>query len=83
MKNTAGVQSEEFEEVKIAASNPETMEEEIIKEHLQQNKVYDAETELDLIKTLLQALITTKKEGETLTDFQERVIQEMDKILNL
>ncbi|MEK6940106.1 MAG: exonuclease SbcCD subunit D [Nanoarchaeota archaeon] len=83
MKNTAGLQSEEFEEIKISASNPETMEEEIIKEHLQQNKLYNAETELLLTKTLLNALTTTKKEGETLSDFQERVIQDMSRILQL
>lgn len=83
MKNTSGLQSEEFEEIKIAASNPEIMEEEIIKEHLQQNKLYDHETEFLLTKTLLSALTTTKKEGETITDFQERIIQEISKILNL
>ena len=83
MKNTAGLQSEEFEEIKISASNPELMEEEIIKEHLQQNKLYGAETELFLTKTLLNALTTTKKEGETLSDFQERVIQEINRTLNL
>ena len=83
MKNTYSLQSEGFEEIKIAASNPEMMEEEIIKEHLQQNKLYGAETELFLTKTLLSALTTTKKEGETLTDFQERVVQEISKILNL
>ena len=83
MKNTAGLQSEEFEEIKISASNPETMEEEIIAEHLQQTKLYDAETELSLTKNLLKALTTTKREGETATDFQERVTQEISKILNL
>ena len=82
MKNAVGLQSEEFEEIKISASNPETMEEEIIKEHLQQNKLYDTETELSLTKNLLSALTTTKKEGETVSDFQERIIQEIDKLLH-
>lgn len=83
MKNTLAVQSEEFEEIKTAASNPETMEEEIIKEHLQQQKVFDSETEFFLTKQLLSALVATKKEGETLTDFQEKIIEEINKILNL
>ena len=82
MKNTAGLQSEEFEEIKISATNPETMEEEIIKEHLQQNKLYDSETELFLTKDLLNILTTIKKEGETSSDFQERIIQEMEKLLH-
>ena len=81
MKNTAGLQSEEFEEIKTSAADPETMEEEIIKEHLQQNKLYDIETELSLTKNLLNALTTTKKEGETVSDFQERIIQEMERLL--
>jgi hypothetical protein len=59
------------------------MEEEIIKEHLQQQKVFDQETELFLTKHLLNILTTTKKEGETLSDFQEKVVQEISKILNL
>ena len=83
MKNTSGLQSEEFEEIKISATNPETMEEEIIKEHLQQKKLYNPETELFITKNLLQILTTSKKEGETLSDFQERVIQEINKILNV
>lgn len=83
MKNTISLRSEEFEEIKTSASNPETMEEEIIKEHLQQTKIYSAETEFLLTKNLLSALTTSKKEGETLTDFQERVIQEITKVLNL
>ncbi len=81
MKNTAGLQSEEFEEIKISAGNPETMEEEIIKEHLQQHKLFNPETEMHITKTLLQTLNTVKKEGETVTDFQEKIIQEVEKIL--
>ncbi len=83
MKNTANLQSEAFEEIKIAASDPESMEEEIIKEHLQQNKTFDRETELHLAKSLLHALNTSKKEGETVSDFQERIIQEISKIVNV
>ena len=83
MKNTAGLQSEEFEEIKTSASDPETMEEEIIKEHLQQKKLYAPETELFITKNILHILTTSKKEGENNSDFQERVIQEINKTLNL
>ena len=82
MKNTAGLQSEEFEEIKTSASDPETMEEEIIKEHLQQKKLYSPETEMLITTNLLHILTTSKKEGENHSDFQERVIQEISKILN-
>ena len=83
LKNTSQLQAESFEEIKIKAENPETIEEELIKEHLQQMRTFDRETELQLTKSLLTALNTTKKEGETMTDFQGRVEGDMDKILQL
>lgn len=83
MKNTAQLASEDFEEIKISQSTPENVEEEIIKEHLQQVKLFDKETELHLTKSLLNSLNTTKKEGETVTDFQKRIEGEAGKLLNL
>jgi DNA repair protein SbcD/Mre11 len=83
MKNTAKLNSEEFEEIKISQSNPENVEEEIIKEHLQQIKLFDTNTELTLTKSLLNVLNTSKKEGETLTDFNFRVGEEINKLLNI
>ncbi len=83
MKNTAQLQSPQFEEIKIASSNQEALEEELIREHLQQNTLFSAEKEYHLTKTLLAVLNTTKKEGETVNDFQVRVEQEIDKLLNL
>jgi DNA repair protein SbcD/Mre11 len=80
MRNTVKLHTEEFEEVKIVAS-PEEVEERVIKEHLQQVKMFDKETEFALTKSLLQALTTTKQDGETVHDFQERVLQEMDNLL--
>jgi len=81
MKNTAGLQSEEFEEIKIRQADPENVEELVIKEHLQQNTLFEKETELQIIKSLLVALNTTKKEGETITDFKTRINEEIGKIL--
>ena len=83
MKNTAKLHSEDFEEIKIAQSSPENIEEETIKEHLQQIKLFDKDTELHLTKSLLTTLNTAKKEGETITDFQRRVESEMNRLLNL
>ncbi|HLD00193.1 MAG TPA: metallophosphoesterase [Candidatus Nanoarchaeia archaeon] len=83
LKNTSLLNSTEFEEIKIKYSNPETMEEDLIKEHLQQIKLFDIETELNLTKSLLIHLNTSKKEGETITDFNNRIQSEMDKLLNL
>ena len=83
MKNTSQLQSEEFEEIKIETSSPEQIEEEIIKEHLQQIKLFDKETELHLTKNILQTLNTEKKEGETVKDFQQRIKDELNNLLNL
>ena len=82
MKNASQLESEEYEEIQIA-SNSDNMEEEIIKEHLQQIKIFDAETEFNLTKSLLLALHTTKQEGENIADFQRRVESEMNRLLGL
>ena len=83
MKNTAQLHSKEFEEIKISECSPENVEEQIIKEHLQQIKLFDQETELHLTKSMLSALNTTKKEGETITDFQKRIEEETSRLLDL
>lgn len=82
MRSTSQLESEEFEEIKIPP-NAENAEEQIIKEHLQQIKLFDKDTELELTKSLISALNTTKKEGETVADFQKRVESEMNKLLNI
>ncbi len=83
MKNTAKLVSEEFEEISLPEMRPELVEEAVIKEHLQQLKTFNAETEMRLAKSLLQVLNTTKKEGETVTDFQKRIESDVSGILEL
>ncbi len=79
MKNTAQMHSREFEEIKVAETDPSVMEERIIKEHLQQMTAFAPEQEFHLAKTLLHLLNTTKQEGETTTDFNQRIEEEIDK----
>lgn len=81
MKNTTQLETKEFEEINLVP-NGENVEEQLILEHLQQIKMFDRETELDLTKNLITSLNTSKKEGETVTDFQKRVESEIDKLLN-
>jgi hypothetical protein len=83
MRNTSALESEEFEEIKTGNLNSDNIEEEIIKEHLQQLKLFDKEAELNLVKNLLSTLNTNKKEGETVADFNIRVEQEISKMLAL
>lgn len=81
MKNTAKLTSQEFEEIQINNTNPDLIEEEIILEHLQQIPLFNKETEFHLTKTLLQTLATSKREGETVTDFQDRIESEIKNII--
>lgn len=81
MKNTVKLSTEDFSEIKIDSSDPENIEENIIKEHLQQIKLFNPDEELNLTKTLLKILNTSKKEGENTTDFQERITSELNQIL--
>ncbi len=83
MKNTSKLNSEEFEEIKINPSNPDNVEEEVIAEHLQQSTLFDALREKELIRLLLGSLNTSKREGETITDFQLRIETEMNRVLHL
>lgn len=83
MKNTVKLESQTFEEIKSAISNPENLEEETIKEHLGQVKLFEIGLELDLTKSLLQALATSKREGETATDYQRRIESDMNRLLEI
>ncbi len=81
MKNTNKLQSENFQEMKIANTDPEFVEEEIIKEHLQQQGLFDKEKEFELTKQLISALNTMKKEGEKVSDYNKRIVEEMRKTI--
>ena len=81
LKNINRLTTEEHEEIKIEASSPEDIEDSVIKEHLQQSKLFSVEDELRITKNLMNLLNTEKKEGETVKDFEERVKSEMSGLL--
>ena len=83
LKNTNKLIAEQFEEIKLSSHNPETIEQELINEHLQQFNLFEKSKELHLINSLIQTLNTTKKEGETLPDFHKRIETETQRILNI
>ncbi len=83
LKNTTQLQSPQFKEVKISSASPESIEEELIREHLSAVSPFPAETEQERTKTLLTVLNTNKKEGETVTDFQVRVEREIKNLLEI
>ena len=81
LKNINKLTTEEHEEIKIQASSPEDIEDSVIREHLQQSKLFSDDEELRITKQLLTMLNTEKKEGETVKDFEERVKSEMSGLL--
>lgn len=83
LKNTYKLLSEEFEEIKIGFENMEDVEDSLIKEHLQQYKLFDKDKEYHLIKELMNSLSSEKHEGEKVHEYEERIRKAADKILEL
>lgn len=84
MKNTNAVRVEEFEEIKINTDSVDEIEEKIISENIGQINIgTDIEKEKDLTKKLINALDSDKNEGEKNSDYEKRVKEDANKILNL
>ncbi len=83
MKNTAAVKTKELESIKIETRNTDQIEEDIIKEHLGQIKVNKITDELETTKQLLQLLSKERQEGERVSDFHERILEETKDVLRL
>ncbi|MBI2572228.1 exonuclease SbcCD subunit D [Candidatus Woesearchaeota archaeon] len=80
MKNTVKVQNPEFEQIMVAKTNSEEIEEEVIREHRGQNSLI-ADTEyISFVTSMLGVLNTTKREGETVPDFQKRIEEDLDQM---
>ena len=85
MKSSHALVSREFEEIKTDARNVESVESFLLKEHLGQIKINNLapEKEEELIKNLMEALSAEKQEGETSADFEKRIKDESEKILEM
>ena len=85
MKSSHAVISKEFEEIKTDARNAVDVESFLLKEHLGQIKIDNLtlEKEEELIKNLMTTLSAEKQEGETSTDFDKRIKEEVEKILEI
>lgn len=85
MKNTNKLSSKEFKEISVEITSVEEIEENIIKEHLQQIKVDDLspEKETTLTKDLMKVFSAEKQEGETSSTFEDRIKSELNKIIEL
>lgn len=83
MKNTSGIDTAEFEELKVSAEHIDDIEDSLINEHLGQVKIdnLDASKERELVKHLLSALSVEKNEEERVADFEHRIRQELGGVL--
>jgi len=83
MKSTTKLVTKEFEEIKIETKPTEQLENDLIKEHLQQMKIFDAKKEESLTKSLIKILSQERLEGEKVIDFEKRIKKDIEKELNL
>lgn len=81
LKNSSALSSKEFEDIKIMFSNKEEIEENLIKEHINEKDLDDFDA-VELSKTLMNTLDSSKQEGEKVYEFEKRLIEEVDKLIN-
>ncbi len=83
MKNTSGISSKEFEEIKIHEENVDDIERALIDEHLGKitDLKLDSAKEKELTERLMHAMHIEKQEGERNIDFEERLVKGIDKVL--
>jgi DNA repair protein SbcD/Mre11 len=81
LKNSSALSSVEFDDIKIASSHSSEVEAKLILEQI-------TEKDLDIIdakflaRKLISVLDSTKQEGETVRDFEARIKEEVDRIIN-
>lgn len=85
LKNTSKLTSKEFEEVEIEHGDIEDIERKIIQENIGQINFmgFTKEKEEELVKNLVNALDKEKMENETNTNFENRIIVDLKKIIEI
>jgi DNA repair exonuclease SbcCD nuclease subunit len=81
LKNTNKLNSKEFEELNIESGNIEDIEDKIIQEYLEKNKTFDNEE--NMIFDMINILNKEKEEGEKNIDFENRIIKDFRKIVEI
>lgn len=82
LKNTNKLKTKEFVEMEISEESSEEIETNSIKEHLAQIALPEGYDEINLIHELVKVLDTEQYDGESKTNFNERLITETKKIIN-
>jgi len=79
-KNINKLTSREYEELEVKTDSVESIEKQVVKEHLGQMEV-DVEDEGKFVKEVMNAMDIEKSEGETVADFEKRVLERGEKIM--
>lgn len=79
MKNTSALKSREYEDVKVEQASVEGIEEKLIVE----SKKLGIAHEEELSRQLIGLLDIEKQEGETTSAFEQRVREQVSKVLNI
>lgn len=84
LKNTARLESEEFEEIQLDTQNTAEIEDRLIKEHLGQVKVdgWTVDKEQSIVKELIAAFESEKHEGEKVYEYEDRIKKMGDRIID-
>ena len=82
IKNTSKLTSREFEEIKVKADTTEEAEQLVIEEHVGQVKTleFSQSDEKELVKELMAALDKEKHDGESQSDYEERIVAEIKQV---
>ena len=85
MRNTSGLTTKDFEEIKIETSTAEEIEDQLINEHVGQVEIngWDTNKEKSMVKSFMALLSSEKKEGEKVYEYEDRVKEELKKILEI
>ncbi len=81
LRNTSKLTSKEFKEFEVESGSVEEIEEKVVKEHLGQIKIFEDEERLTF--SLMKVLSKEKDEGVRNIDFENGLLKEVIKVLNL
>ena len=86
LKNTSKLKTKEFSEIKVSEGTIEQVEQEIVKEHINQLEIPDLQLNQNqelLTEQLMNCLNKEKQEGEKNIDFETRITKDIIGIFNL
>ncbi|MFH0870119.1 MAG: metallophosphoesterase [archaeon] len=83
MRNTSRLTSEEFSEVKVHSGTADEIEDEMIRNHLSEQKHKAPGIDADMVKSLIRAMSEEQRDGEKKYEYEERIRKDVDKLFHL